>query len=115
MPITNTSIKSLGSYTIDEINSFNPDQTQNVPMDRQFTPVTNITKVSHAVTWGTWNVPWGQETRTWRELSSLVDNTSHKNLGSYSISEANAFSPDQIGTTSFSRQFSPITNTSKPS
>lgn len=37
--------------------------------------LTNTAKVSDAVTWATWNVAWQDETRTWDELRSTMDNT----------------------------------------
>ena len=111
--ITNTEIKQLEDYTFDEIGSFSIDQLAGVPMDRQFSPVSNTSKVSFAETWDTWDVAWQDETRTWDELSSLMDNTSHKNLGSYTVDELASFTVEQLANVSFDRQFSPITNTSK--
>lgn len=38
--------------------------------------LTNATRVSSGVTWDTWTVAWQDETRTWDELASLMDNFS---------------------------------------
>ena len=113
--ITNTSIKKLGDYTFDELGAMSIEQLDGVALDRQFTPITNTTKVSFAELWSTITTTWATETRTWLETGSLMNNTSHKNLGSYTFDEIGTFSPDQIGDVSFDRQFSPIINTSKPS
>ena len=40
------------------------------------TSLTNATKVSVGETWDTWTTAWEDETRTWDELSKLIDNTS---------------------------------------
>lgn len=114
MPITNTPIKKLGDYTIDEIGSFSVNQLAGVSFDRQFTPITNTTKVSFAELWSTITTTWANETRTWLDCSSLIDNTSLKNLGSYTPAELASFSVEQLANVSFDRQFSPIVNTSKP-
>lgn len=111
--ITNTEIKKLSDYTIDEIGSFSIEQLAGVAMDRQFTPVTNTSKVSFAELWSTITTTYAQETRTWLDMSSLLDNTAHKNLGSYTIDELATFTPEQLANVSFDRQFSPITNTNK--
>lgn len=115
MAITNTSIKKLGDYTFDEIGSFSLDQVGGVSFDRQFSPMDNTDKVSNAETWATITTTWASETRSWLDMSSLIDNLSHKNLGSYTVSELASFSFDQIGGVSLDRQFSPLTNISKPS
>lgn len=112
--ITNTSIKSLGDYTFDEVGSFSSDQIGGVALDRQFTPVTNVTKVLSYETFDTLTTTFDTETRTFDEMGTIMDNTSHKNLGSYTFDEIGTFSPDQIGDVSFDRQFSPIINVSKP-
>src|SRR5574343_1513010 len=108
--ITNLPIKSLGSYTIVEIDTFSADQTRNVPMDRQFTPVTNVTKVSFAELWSTITTTWASETRTWLDTGSIIENVSHRNLGSYTIDELAGVSVEQLAGVSFDRQFTPITN-----
>lgn len=110
----NTSIKKLGDYTLNQIGGFSIDQLAGVSMDRQFTPVTNTSKVSFAELWSTITTTWAAETRTWLDMGSLLNNTSHRNLGSYTFDEIGTFSPDQIGGVSFDRQFSPITNVNKP-
>lgn len=112
--ITNTSIKKLGDYTFDEIGTFSVEQVGGVSFDRQFTPFTNTTKVSFAELWSTITTTWASETRTWADTASLMDNIPHKNLGSYTFDEIGTFSLDQVGGVEFSRQFSPITNISKP-
>ena len=113
MAWTNTPIKQLQDYTFDEIGSFGVDQLSGVAMDQQFTPYTNTSKVSFAVTWDTWNVAWQNETRTWDELGSLLSNTSFRNLGSYTVAELASFTPEQLAEVSFDRQFTPWINTSK--
>lgn len=115
MPITNTPIKQLQDYTFDEIGTFSPAQLAGVAMNQQFTPVTNISRVKSYETWETVDTTWATETRTWLDMGSLMDNTSFKNLGSYTVDELASFSADQIGGVEFSRQFSPIINTNKPS
>lgn len=115
MAITNTSFKKLGDYTLDEIGTFTIEQLADVEFDRQFTPVTNTSRVSSYETWDSITTTWDTETRTWDDMSSLIDNTSHKNLGSYTIAELASFTVEQLEDVSFDRQFSPITNTSKPS
>ena len=112
--ITNTSIKNLRDYTFDEIGSFSIAQLAGVPMNRQFTPVTNTTKVSFAELWSTITTTWASETRTWLDCSSLIDNTSRRSLGSYTVDELATVSVAQLAGVSFDRQFSPITNTNKP-
>lgn len=112
--ITNTDIKQLKDYTISEIGTFSIEQLAGVSMERQFTPVTNTNKVSFAELWSTITTTWANETRTWRDMASLIDNRSFRNLGSYTISELSSFTPEQLENVSFDRQFSPITNTSKP-
>lgn len=114
MAITNTSIKRLQDYTFDEIGTFSVQQLAGVPMDRQFTPVTNTSKVSNYETWATIDTTWATETRTWLDFGSLISNSSFKNLGSYTIDELASFSFDQVGGVEFTRQFSPIINSSKP-
>jgi len=42
--MTNTAVKSLGSYTFDEIGTFSIDQVDGHPMDSQFSPLTNTSK-----------------------------------------------------------------------
>lgn len=111
--ITNTPIKKLGDYTFDEIGSFSVEQVGGVEFSRQFTPVTNTTKVSFAELWSTIITTWATETRTWGDTGSLIDNVAHRNLGSYPIDEVGDFSLDQVGGVSFDRQFSPITNIAK--
>jgi len=114
MSITNTTFKKLGDYTVDELGSVSIEQLSGVSFDRQFNPMTNTSKVSFAELWSTITTTWASETRTWLDMSSLIDNISHKNLGSYSVSELASFSTDQIGDVSFDRQFSPLTNLDKP-
>lgn len=113
--ITNTPIKKLGDYTFDEIGSFSNEQVGGVSFDRQFTPVTNASRVSSAELWSTITTTWATETRTWLDTSSLIDNVSRRSLGSYTFDEIGSFSVDQVGGVEFDRQFSPVTNTSKPS
>lgn len=113
--ITNTSIKTLGDYTIDELASVSLDQIGAVAINQQFTPVTNTTKINIAETWDHNTSTWDTETRTWDDMASLIDNTSFKNLGSYTVDELADISLEQVANVEFSRQFSPITNTSKPS
>jgi len=113
--ITNTSLKSLGNYTIEEIDTFSTDQTRNVAMDAQFTPFTNVSRASSAELWSTIMTTWATETRTWAEMASILDNSSLKNLGSYTFDEIGTFTPEQVGGVEFERQFSPLTNTSKHS
>ena len=36
--------------------------------------IANTTRVSSGEIWSTWITPWGQETRTWAELASLMEN-----------------------------------------
>ena len=114
MTITNTPVKQLQDYTFDEIGSFSVEQLAGVPMDRQFTPVTNTSKVSFAELWSTITTTWANETRTWLDMGSLMENTTVKNLGSYTVDELAGFSVEQLANVSFDRQFSPVTNTSKP-
>jgi len=114
MAITNTPVKQLQDYTFDEIGSFSVEQLAGVPMDRQFTPVTNTSKVSFAELWSTITTTWANETRTWLDMGSLIENTTIKNLGSYTVDELAGFSVEQLANVSFDRQFSPVTNTSKP-
>ena len=111
--ITNTAKKTLGDYTLEEVGTFSLDQLGGVSFDRQFSPFTNTTRAITGETWDTWDNSWDSETRTWDELASLLTNTSHKNLGAYTVSELSSFTFEQIGAVAFSRQFSPITNTDK--
>lgn len=111
--ITNTPIKQLEDYTIDEMSGFSIEQLAGVPMDRQFTPLSNTSKVSFAETWATILTTWATETRTWLQAGSLMSNSSYKNLGSYTVDELATFTPEQLANVSFDRQFSPITNTNK--
>lgn len=90
------------------------DQLAGVPMDAQFTPVSNVSKVSHEETWESNTSTWSNETRSWDDMASKIDNASHKNLGSYTFDEIGTFGIDQLADISFDRQFSPLTNTSKP-
>jgi hypothetical protein len=110
----NTSIKQLQDYTFDEIGGFSVEQLAGVPMDRQFTPIINLSKVKHEETWDSNTTTWDTEVRTWDDMASLMDNTSHRNLGSYTVEELATFTPEQLAGVSFNQQFSPITNTSKP-
>ena len=112
--ITNTEIKQLQDYTFDEVGTFSIDQLAGVAMDRQFTPVTNGTKVLNYETFDTLTTTFDTEVRTFDEMGTIMDNTSHRNLGSYTVDELATFTFDQIGGVSFDRQFSPITNISKP-
>jgi hypothetical protein len=114
MAITNTSIKQLGDYTFNEIGSFSVEQLAGVSFNRQFTPVTNTSKVSIGETWGSITTSWASETRTWLDCSALIDNTSFKSLGSYTAGEVASFTVEQLANVSFDRQFSPIINSSKP-
>ncbi len=114
MTIVNTSIKQLGDYTIDEMSGFSIEQLAGVPLDRQFTPLSNTSRVKGEETWDDNVSTWDSEIRTWDEMGSLISNVSHRNLGSYTFDEIGTFSPDQIGDVAFERQFSPIINTSKP-
>lgn len=114
MSITNTSKKTLGDYTFDEVGTFSADQIGGVALDRQFSPFTNTSKVISYESWDTITTTWDSETRTWDDMGSLIDNISHKNLGSYTVDELATFTIDQLAGVSFDRQFSPITNTSKP-
>lgn len=111
--ITNTSIKNLGDYTLAEVGTFSVEQVGGVSFDRQFTPVSNTSKTSSAELWSTITTTWATETRTWLDTSSLIDNTSHRNLGSYTFDEIGTFSVDQVGGVEFDRQFSPVTNIAK--
>jgi hypothetical protein len=113
--ITNTPFKKLGDYTVDELNGVTVEQLAGVSFDRQFAPMTNTSKASSAETWATIITTWANETRTWRGAGSTIENITVKNLGSYTVDELASFSADQIGGVSFDRQFSPISNTSKPS
>lgn len=45
------------------------------------TSLTNSDKVSFAVTWDTWDTAWEDETRTWDELGSIIENTSRGATG----------------------------------
>lgn len=108
--ITNTPIKKLGDYTFDEIGSFSVEQVGGVSFDRQFAPFSNTSRTSSAELWSTITTTWATETRIWLDTSSLIDNTSHKNLGSYTFDEIGTFSIDQVGGVEFDRQFSPVTN-----
>lgn len=114
MAITNTPVKQLQDYTFDEIGSFSVEQLAGVPMDRQFTPVTNTSKVLSYETWDSNTTTWDTEIRTWDDMGSLMENTTVKNLGSYTVDELASFSVEQLANVSFDRQFSPVTNTSKP-
>ena len=114
MAITNTSIKQLQDYTFDEIGTFSVQQLAGVPMDRQFTPVTNATKVLSYETFDSLTTTFDTETRTFDEMGTIMSNTSYKNLGSYTVDELANFSVEQLAGVSFNRQFSPITNISKP-
>ena len=113
--ITNTPIKQLQDYTFDEIGTFSIEQLAGVPMDRQFTPVNNTAKVSFGETWATILTTWASETRTCLDTGSLMDNISTRNLGSYTVAEMATFTVEQLAGVSFDRQFSPLTNISKPS
>lgn len=115
MAITNTSKKTLGDYTFEEVGTFSVEQLAGVSFDRQFSPFDNTDKVSFAELWSTITTTWATETRTWLQMSSLVTNEAVKNLGSYTFEEVGTFSLDQVGGVAFERQFSPITNISKPS
>lgn len=115
MAITNTEFKQLQDYTFDEIGSFSVEQLAGVPMDAQFSPVTNATKVSHEETWDSNTSTWATETRTWDDMGSKVTNVALKGLGDYTVAEVGTFSVDQLADVSFDRQFSPVTNISKPS
>lgn len=42
--MTNTTVKSLGSYTFDEIGTFSIDQVDGHPIDSQFSPIINTAK-----------------------------------------------------------------------
>lgn len=115
MAITNTSVKRLQDYTVAEVNTFSAEQLTGVPMSRQFTPVTNTSKVSFAELWSTITTTWASETRTWLDCASIIENTSHRNLGSYTVAELAGVSVEQLAGVSFDRQFTPIINISKPS
>lgn len=114
MAITNETLKKLGDYTFDEIGSFSIDQLAGVSFDRQFSPMTNASRATTAETWTTIPTTWASETRTWADCASLIDNVSHRNLGGYTFDEIGTFSVEQLEHVAFDRQFSPITNVSKP-
>jgi len=76
MSITNTPFKKLGDYTIDELSSVSIEQLSGVSFDRQFSPLTNTSRVSDEETWASNTTTWATETRTWADMASLMDNTS---------------------------------------
>lgn len=43
--------------------------------------MTNSAKASIGTTWSTWTTAWDDETRTWDELSQLIENTSKTTYG----------------------------------
>lgn len=51
------------------------------------TSITNITKVSFAELWSTITTTWASETRTWLDMSSLIDNNSKPTTSITNISK----------------------------
>lgn len=73
--INNTSFKRLGDYTFDEVGSFTVEQLAGVTFDRQFSPVSNASRISHEETWDSNTTTWDSEVRSWNDMASLMDNT----------------------------------------
>src|SRR3989304_3848333 len=111
----NTSKKTLGDYTFDEVGTFSVEQLAGVSFDRQFSPLANTVRDLSQLTWENITTTWATETHTWGSSISDMTNTAVKSLGSYTFDEIGTFSLDQVGGVAFERQFSPLTNTSKPS
>lgn len=67
------------------------------------TTLTNSSKVSFGETWDTWTITWATETRTWDELSSLIDNTSKptSTTDSFSVYPTTANRNDFTGAVGF--------------
>lgn len=114
MTLVNTSKKTLGDYTFDEVGTFSVDQLAGVEFDRQFSPFANTTKDLSHFTWENITTTWATETHSWGSSISDMSNTTVKTLGSYTFDEIGTFSIDQLDGHPINSQFSPMTNTSKP-
>ena len=78
-------------------------------LDKPTTSLVNTDKVSIGETWSTWTTAWDDETRTWDELSQLIENSNKTFLWTDPITTA-YMSPQTVTQVSGSNQWSNIDN-----